>query len=364
MSAQRLKPSNARSEVPDQDSLIVCFADAVRDTALRSVLERERVVADIVPVSALGQALQAAPDRTGLLIYDTPESYIGQRMKARVAPEAALNEWQTAAGALVDVLRPHRDRITLISVDMALHYPGVLAMRLGLESAATFALEHAPRLAPDPVLRVLAGNTLQQDITMQVLAGELEASALNLSNRDTNATSEGTEALMHYLARQAEFDEVKAESQNQALYAEEMFAQLESAQAESGRMQQQLDHAQAESGRMQQQLDHAQAESGRMQQRQAEFDSELGRKVQTITALENTQKVLMQQLDHAQRDLESTYAQVRKVSADRDSRRHDIKTLEQKLAEVEAWVHGIQASRSYRIMEPLRRLRLLMKRKG
>ena len=350
MSAQRLKPSNARSEVPDQDSLIVCFADAVRDTALRSVLERERVVADIVPVSALGQALQAAPDRTGLLIYDTPESYIGQRMKARVAPEAALNEWQTAAGALVDVLRPHRDRITLISVDMALHYPGVLAMRLGLESAATFALEHAPRLAPDPVLRVLAGNTLQQDITMQVLAGELEASALNLSNRDTNATSEGTEALMHYLARQAEFDEVKAESQNQALYAEEMFAQLESAQAESGRMQQQLDHAQAE--------------SGRMQQRQAEFDSELGRKVQTITALENTQKVLMQQLDHAQRDLESTYAQVRKVSADRDSRRHDIKTLEQKLAEVEAWVHGIQASRSYRIMEPLRRLRLLMKRKG
>ncbi|MEH6645931.1 hypothetical protein [Sulfitobacter sp.] len=364
MSSQHNSVSNARLDVPGQDRLIVCLADALRKTGIAAALEQEQAVAEIVPTQRLVAALQAQAANRALIVYDRPAAYLCQRMIDGTSPADALTEWKATAATLADILQTYRDRVWLIDLDMLAQYPSLLGDRLGLSAATSTMLKNTPPPAQDPVLRMLAGAVVRREMSAQILAGELEASALNLSNRDRSDAVDGMQAFEHYAQQRKDFEVAKAESVAQTLYAEEMFTQLEIAQAETAARLVELEAARTETAARKAELETGRLALEKMQQRQVEMDSELARMARDGTALKSAQTALMQQLDQAQRDLEARYGQIRAKSAELETERHRYKVLAQEKADVDNWIHGIQASITYRMMNPLRRLRLLLKRKG
>ncbi|MGJ8597954.1 hypothetical protein, partial [Sulfitobacter sp.] len=234
-------------------------------------------MAEIVPQKQLVAALQGDPASCALIVYDRPAAYLCQRMIDKIPPIDALAEWKDSASTLVDVLRTYRNRVWLIDLDMLAQYPSVLGERLGLSAATSNMLKKELPPAQDPVLRMLAGALVRREIPAQILAGELEASALNLSNRDRTDAVDGMQAFEHYAQQRDKLEAANTESVAQTLYAEEIFSQLEVAQAETAALRAEFDAAQAEITAQEAKLNESRLTQEKMKQRQAEMDSELAR---------------------------------------------------------------------------------------
>ncbi|WP_141135135.1 hypothetical protein [Puniceibacterium sediminis] len=290
--------------------LLICCGGLSDQTSLEDVLRQAGPGHRAVTLSQAAAAMRAQPESRLLLIFTPAEPRIAAAMMQKVAPMAALKSWEATALALLDVLRRNRRRTTLVDSRAVQAHAGALAAGLNLEPQTVAALAALPRPRPDPVLLALAEVCVLRTPRIHTLNEELVACTLGLSDalppeQDLDA------AFHHYLKTCSALTKIRSD-----LEARYLEGQGHAGVQTAGATPQQL---------------HLSATGGLA----AERDS-------LQTALSNQRKTAEQE-----------QARLRNRAAE----------LESKLAGVEAWIHGIQASRSYRIMEPLRRLRAATKRK-
>ncbi|WP_146591355.1 hypothetical protein [Puniceibacterium confluentis] len=389
--------------------------DAVQ-TALVGLLDREEVLAG--PVLSLSQArgaLDQASDRLLVVLTRSPRRAVALALAAGASPEQALAQWMAEAVALLALRRLNRRQVILLQTGAALAHPDALAASLGLDAALARDIASLAAPGPDPVCACLAEVALSQSAKARALRDEFSAACQALTpDAAPDPVDVAAAAVQHgrqqrSAARNARTRDAdsgqQARMQDEILSLYEQLRQASAAQAEKtaalAELRTRLETAPdagtdpaARDAEIALYADQIRALQALLEEREAALQAaqaqssaqgaELVRVTKDATELSQQQELLMSQLRAGQAALETQYTRNRKAEdsktalaseksaltselaqlrSDLDRTRQERDAVQQKLAEVEQWIHGIMGSRSYRLMEPLRRLRLAAKPK-
>lgn len=302
-------------------------------------------------------ALQVSPNITGQMSLDEAASYLdesfdGQLLvlyetaseraaspKSRNEPfSAELDRWLPVAETLAEIISAKREQIVLANVRQTLFYPELFCAQFGFGDAARVALEEFDPDPPDFVTQVLADAFVQHHRVTRRLDDWLRASALDLS--------EGPVDPLEEIARARE---VHAQTLSRVERAEMLQGDLKQAKCRAEEIQTDLGEVRTKLARL---------EIERVAEREA-----LAKKEAEISRLaaENTE------LGHLQAEAEQGLKFEREAFAKKEAEIARLVNqnteLDHRRTEAERWLEGIFASRSYRIMAPLRKLRAITMRR-
>lgn len=314
---------------------------------------------------------------------------------------ARLGLAQETAAALAALPRPRPDPVLLAMADACvLRSPRARVLSEELAASALdlsngdpappqdldAAFQHYAKTRSE--LAEIQCHLEQQYLADQARGAEMQQIADQLTRQDAAlaeraAAVDGLEnrlqaAGQHSAALQTELEQMRArlgsaDTRNAALAAE-----LERSRAElSGERDTIRDVLTALQQEAEQEQGRLTADLATLQDHAAGLESALAQSRSRLSSVIEEQGSLMVQLHRAQADLAGQSDEHRNIVADLEANRNAKKSLnlrvrqlaaekaalEGKLAEVEDWIHGIMASRSYRIMEPLRRLRAIRRQK-
>ncbi len=175
--------------------LILCLPAPEAVPAAAALLPAGQPVADLAAAEA---GLAAMPGARLVLICPAPAVWVAQSLAAGAAPAGAVAAWRQGLRPVMALLRTRRRQVRLVFAGALEVDPAPVAEVLGLSLAGDRA---AGGVAPaDPVLVMIARDTLARDVAAQALADELAASALLTGAGDA---PDPEQALMAYDARRA-----------------------------------------------------------------------------------------------------------------------------------------------------------------
>jgi hypothetical protein len=125
----------------------------------------------ILDPSHLGARLTSEPDIQAVVVYSPPEDELALALAVGESFEAALHQWRVFAEGQIATFRMWRGRLKLIEIGHDSGRLDALWAMLGLnEPAATCASS-----APDPVLRLIAAQMIENVAGLRDLHAELQA---------------------------------------------------------------------------------------------------------------------------------------------------------------------------------------------
>lgn len=305
---------------------------------------------------------------TILLLCRAPSEYICRALGQGEDTTAALESWQAKVRPVLTLKRRKRDQTHLVDIEALCRDPLTFLRHFGLpeKDGVISVLSALADPAPDPILQILAQQSLHADIVCRALASEFDAVAVNLQADDPQDRAALDVLAQAYRQRQDEQTELNLlRSQQQSMYQ-----QMETLYAEKIQAEQRL--VQVNNG-----LESSQAQIKALQDERQRFRNQIGSRDNDIEGLRNRMAIkekVLQKTGRMLRDLEQT-----KVALEQDNAalqhvtetlRGNIASFEQnqkeqaeRIGTLEAEMHRILNSRSYRLMAPLRHLRTTLKGK-
>jgi hypothetical protein len=174
--------------------------------------------AELTSVKQLSEArehLHAASNARLLLLYESPVLALCAAMTEEISPGVALGNWIGTAEDILRIVRSHRRRVTLVDAHMIARHPKAFIRQVGLTRRAR-QIPAPPRpdeASDDPILQLIAAEALRQDFAALAIAGELEASAIDLSDGAPRSDVDPQEAFVRYR------DELKSKAKVEAAKA-------------------------------------------------------------------------------------------------------------------------------------------------
>jgi len=346
------------------------------------------------------KALADHPQARLWLLYDTPEDYLSTRMAEGVNPSHAIAEWSEWAKRLLSLQRRHRSVCLLMAVDVLEQAPDEAARLLDLP-ADLLAGFLPGRQSSDPVLTLIARQSLQDDFDLLACAGELEAgSALGVGETEAKAkvldaaytayreagqavdvaAADLADAEISGLRQELEMrflKEVETERRLARSHAdlEQQTLLVKEARSEAKRHASTLEEREAELARMKSRLTQIKSglDSYRVQFEEATADRD--RLLAEMAALRDWMKGLTKTLSEQQERILVAEADWQAANATQRAEtltmisektavmselvqvRSTLARTEAELGTQRALVAAIRATRSYRLMAPLRRVR-------
>ncbi|KAA8610028.1 coiled-coil domain-containing protein [Salipiger aestuarii] len=383
-------------------ALFLCCLARGRAAELGTLLARHSGAASLNGLDDLAAALAEHPEVPALVLYDGP---IQTLARPGIEPAEALSAWTEQGTALLALQARNRRRVRLADTRSLRLYPDVFVARMGLPAECTDAIAALPRPELDPVLKSLAQVALQQAPEARRLAASLQAASLDLSNSAPEPSDDLDAAFARYRELQTHLDEIRADAERQRLNE----AQLTKAAADLRQSRQALENElariKAELARDRATQEALRKEGGaaiaRAKALQDRIDSlsdeakrkddELGRLRQANTEVTAERDTLRSQSKTLRSDLEAQYhghhaaraalteakehtgllesevvvkqAEIEALRAAQDDLQQRLRDTEDRLRGAEHWLEGIMASKSYRVMAPLRRLRAAFMKK-
>ena len=242
------------------------------------------------------------PTTHGLLLFKAPVFEIAQALVDGREPETALSQWMDGVQPLLNSVRHNRRRVTLVPLEAALAHPASLIdglinrMGLNIQVASVPSASELPEV-PSAMFRMLAENALWQSHEARHLASELEASSLPI-----------------------EISDEWAETSVKAAYSE-IIESIGERQQPSALP------------------DHARIEPEGLRKEQQNNSQ--------LTALQEENDLLLQQLHHVQEELESYYLDNQQLRRDAEEKQAQNETLQYT-------VDALHGSMSWTITAPLR----------
>lgn len=356
----------AETETPP---FVLCCPEVFADPDLTRLLSADAQVGGTITLAAAQARLGGGSGGLGggltrlLLIYEDAPRFMARHMLQADAPAESEQAWLRTVRPLLQLVRQNRRRVVLMRAGMIRAYPEVFAAQLGFSQATARAIAALPRPAEDPLKLLIAEYCRLQSADMRRLSAELDAGNLDLTNGapdgavDADSAYRGLGELEQQIfALRSERDTLNAQVDQ---FDRQLQARTELHSQDMETLRADLAGKEAEIARLAAEL--AQSDSLRSEQKLA-FDSE--------------RDTMMQMIQQVQKDLETRYAELRDASDRLREQRelnttlshhnHELKIealrVTEKKDEVEAWIHGILQSKSYRMMAPLRWLRSALRR--
>ncbi|WP_156943946.1 hypothetical protein [Roseivivax isoporae] len=292
---------------------------------------------DIICFSSLDAAeiaLLETSDSRLLLMYSAFETVLSSALTEKRSHIEALTKWLEHAASVVSLIRRHRDRVFVVEAGIALNDPDGLAAYVGLPELKKI---QAVRLNPNnDLFRLVADFVLQREPFASSLAGELEASSVIPSQTEDNLVAsvlewhEGMEVKLGEAVRR----EI-------ALQRNLELRHLEISELRGG-----YDAVRAEVQLKDEQITVLNDRERNLSKQILDARAEKGGEIELLNAR-------MSELVQNVASLEAQLAQTRAAYERADA---ELRVANINLA-------GIKASRSYRVMEPARRLRGWMLRR-
>lgn len=399
-------------ESADQKGLIVWCDDTEAAAPLVTALRQRFAVELSDSLSALAPRLEEPPAVGLVLLYLSPVETLCRAMAAQTPPSTALADWRSRAEDILALNRRDRRRVWLLEIGAGRGNPDVFRRHFYLPQAELSALP-----PQDLVLRLMANQAISGDPQARRIQGELEAASLDCSggaktaeNPDSafytyqhmlqaqqkaevlQAQAHLTQKELSALAAQKEALETSAataekgkqkaqkdvdllKSQNRAVQEEleatsrrklELESGLDAAQQDRQKAQQEVDLLRAQVRLMKQEMGTLSTDRERLEQRLAQMSQGLESHQAQIAALSAERDRLSRRVEEKERSIAAAAAGLRAAETQRDylTTRLDDTLAERESARRDAQakdaeIQKIMTSKSFRLTEPLRRIRSL-----
>lgn len=315
--------SQPETSAKEPGPLLICPAsDQTSHRVVTALAKNDRVML-VNDLAALTSALNEQPEARALVLYESAVSRLldCDHTKAN-APSAALSDWSTCIREILALQTRNRRRLKLAEANSALIYIDIFLARFGLNPSSADDLASLPRREVDPVMLSLARACLHNAPDIRRLSEKLDAATTELSNSAPDPVSELESAVAHYSRVRLTGDNLESEAHSESNELD----RLRRSHAELTR----------ERDELRKRVDDGEADLETQYRRSHILKSELEEARQRLGALEA--------------EAEANAAQIDELSKTR--------------ADLEHWLNGILASRSYRVLAPLRRIRASFKRNG
>lgn len=313
-------------------------------------------------LSVLPEWLVEHPQAHLLLLVPLPSIAVARRLAEGTGPKAALAQWQETAEAVLDVIRPHRRRVSLAFAESALAAPEAfiksLSRRLQIDLDPLQDVQQASDL-PDAVLRMMAENAVWQSSQARNLAAELEATALPLDTAEVSGMPAVEQVFKEYRKRietpAKAIEDLKEENELLLSQLHQVQEELESHFLKAKQTEEQLVEAQNQGAHAQQykeERDQARKQLAEVKQQAEQAKAALKANAEVandhrLQDLQEENDLLLQQLHHVQEELERYYLQGGHHGG-------ELYDLQQRLQAAEATVEALYNSKSWKITKPLR----------
>jgi len=349
--------------------LIVWSADREASDPLIQALKTARALdlSEALPDPEDVQTGAQAPQI--LLLCAAPLGSMCRQMAQGTPPKAALAAWVAEAGAVLAVNRRNRRKVHILDISQTLRNPGPCLAGFGVatevaeaaqatEAAETRTLDDTSE-APDQVLLLLAQRCLHGDAQARALAGELEAA---MATRVATITDDPDAAFRSYREACWTREESGLLRTQMSLMLEEMDLVQEQNRAAQQEMQGLSENAvltQQRLAQLNQGIASYQAQLEESRATKAELHEKLAVQEIAIRDTDNArhdllreklaaQDIAIRDTDNARRELEARTA--------------ELNATHERAEGLQAWVHQLETSHSYRLTAPLRRVRALISR--
>lgn len=357
----------------------------------------------------VAEAIAVRPERQLVVLCRSAAASLAQAMAAGTAPSAALSRWMTQASEVLQLFRRQRQRSLLIDIDALERglpaYLDRLDVSVGKDALPAADAPH------DPLFFQVAAFAVQQDRRARSLDEELEASALDLVDGSVRQLPDPDAAFGHLAKVKGALSEEEervlleqlgqAQRECEAHYAArtDLETRLAAALGEAEESHRRTAAARSENDLtiqqlavLQQELETRSAAHEKAQAKLAKLETAVSEKNKKLAGLSQRKKdteakLLRAEAHLAARDqaVDALSKEVADLKRERSSLRQSASEAEkthaalaekvaglsaervqlaQELNATQATIREIYASRSYRLMTPLRKIRGASGRKG
>lgn len=270
-----------------------------------------------------------------LLLFNAPVPLIAQSMEDGLPPDQALDRWLADAQAILKIVRRHRRRLSLLSLEGVLANPAeftdILGQRLGIDlPSAGKQVGHAT--TPGALFRMMAENAVRESGEARNAAAELEANALPTPS--TPAIE-----LPKVEAVYREFSQAINRTRNQELEEENelLLQQLHQIQDE-------LESFVLRNNDLQKSLEKEKSATQRLRTQNDEGTVKVEAR---LRELQTENERLQQQSRQVKEEIEAYYL------SDKDAQRQ-LQEMRERLKEADLTIQALYNSKSWKITKPLR----------
>lgn len=376
------RPSDAETTGP----LVLCVLSHDPAAAIESVLAGQDRILRASGLADLSDILAREPDARALVLYDSAiNTLVTGHRQSDAVPSAVLTGWSEQTRDLLALQARNRRRFLMFETRAVLMYADIFSSRLGLGADCADKLATLPRSPVDPVMLSLSHICLQSDPGARRLAAMLQAATTELSNSGPEPGHELDSAVTHYVQTLAMQDELHGEVERLRRKSADLLAMRDSLQARLAQANSDLKaesrHRLATAADLEKASQRIRAVEDELKTTSVALDRASTAKAEAIgernslhTRLQDTEADLETQYSrrHAMKaELEEATQRLAALAAEVAAQGAEIEQLHKtkdqltiRLSDTEHWLQGILASKSYRIMAPVRRLRAAFKRNG
>lgn len=264
----------------------------------------------------INEILSGDPSSRIVLLSLHPEYAVGAALQAGDALQQALDYWANGAREVLRINRRSRRQVRIVDAHQLRSHTARFVAEFGVKTAK--ASESQETVDMDPMLLLIAQKALREDQEMATLAGELEASMLNLSDVVGPDGADAGTVLSRY--RQLQID-----------------------------LENRLAAGEQEKAALQAKLDQATSAEARARQ-----------EASLVARGEVEQKVLLGQIGELSEALKSSESRLAQFKQKLAAANHEKGRLTAELELVSTTLREVRKSKSYRLMAPLRKVRAMM----
>lgn len=312
---------------------------------------------------------QIASDDRVLLLHSHPVEAIAHAIAEGKSPTSALDEWLTAAKAMIHFYKRHRNQAVMAYVPHVLASPKVqlesIATHLGLDASSLPAT--APQTSSAPLLeQLMASHVLRLKPDINLLLAQVEACTLPLEDYsyqapelDINAANEQFIALRGDLnSRDQQIDQLQRELSDQA-------AEKNKAEDEGQLLLEQLHLVQEElEAKL---LSHKELEEklagteAQLQLKQTELGAQLAELKPQIQQSQEENTLLLEQLHLVQEELESQFIARQNLETEltgyREQQDYALEAANHQIKRLQTELNNFKSSAAWKATAPVRALK-------
>jgi hypothetical protein len=323
----------------------------------------------------LHRRLSDEPELTALVVYASPAAILCANAD-QADPQAVLDQWRIWADSVLPVLRTFRRRVRLLDAALIARAPRDAASAAGLPAELLQAIAGGRGADPDPLLLACARALVHEDPRALRASEELEASALH-ADPPVTAVSTSVEIFSGVHRQSAQLAAVEQACERAHEERTALIERAEGLNATIAALQAERDAARAEAGDTLERAGTLQAELEAVRTKLEAMTAERDvARAQGEAALRQRESELNARIADLTRDRDARRAERDARRSERDALREERDALAEalaamqaerddlgaRLARVELWMHLTRSSFSYRIMQPLRKVRALFGR--